>query len=100
MWPVDERVQDCRKRTRINLTSILATPWDNEPQSVLGSGKIDPCKLQQPQRQMQGQAAAAAAGAERTWCIHSARKPFSTVAGERTAHIGSRWFPTAADQDG
>lgn len=95
MWPVDERVKDCRKRMRLNMTSILATPWDSEPQSVMAGHKIDPCKLQRVQRQMQD-----AARAERTWCIHSARKPFSTVAGERTARIGSRWFPTAADQDG
>lgn len=91
MWPVDDKVKDCRRRTRLNMTSILATPWDNEPQSVLAGDKIDPCKLQQVQQ---------AASAERTWCIHSARKPFSTIAGERTAHIGTRWFPTALDQDG
>jgi hypothetical protein len=94
MWPVDERVQDCRKRYRLNTTAILATPWDNEAQGALAGHGINPCTLQQSQRQIQ-----ADEQARRLWCIHSAKKPFTTVAGERGAHIGTRWFPTAADQD-
>jgi hypothetical protein len=94
MWPVNEWVQDCRRRYRLDTAAILTTPWDDEPQDALAGHSINPCTLQQSQPQIQ-----ADEQARRRWCIHSARKPFSTVAGERGAHIGTRWFPTAADQD-
>lgn len=88
MWPVDDSVQDCRKRTRLNTTAILATPWDAYMHAKPAQA-INPCTLQQQ----------ANAGSKRRWCIHSATKPFHTKPGTRGASISNRWFPTPADQD-
>lgn len=88
MWPVDDSVQDCRKRTRLNTTAILATPWDAYMHAKPAQA-INPCTLQQQ----------ANAGSKRRWCIHSATKPFHTKPGTRGAPISNRWFPTPADQD-
>jgi hypothetical protein len=91
MWPVSEETANCKVRTQLNTTAIIATPWDDK----VGPGmtdKVTPCSYK---RDMP----CSSAQELRRWCVMYAVEPFYNSPKPRMAQIGDRWFPTAADQE-
>lgn len=95
MYPVAEGVKDCRKRTGVNKTAMLATPWDD---LVRPGAKphIDPCRYRQTGGNDDD---GRGSSRQQRFCILYAVEPFYTSPTPRQVAIEGRLFPTATDQE-
>lgn len=93
MWPVAETVTDCRKRTQINTTAMIATPWDTLVRPGVRAD-INPCQYR---KQQDGYSDVKQV--TQRFCIMYAVEPFYASPTPRTAQIEDRQFPTATDQE-
>jgi hypothetical protein len=91
MYPVPQNTKDCRARTGINTTEMLATPWDHLVQPGL-QAKIDPCRYRQKTTDDDE-------ARQQRFCIMYATEPFDVSATPRQVAIEDRLFPTATDQE-
>lgn len=96
MYPVPQNTKDCRARTGINMTEMLATPWDDLVKPGL-KAQINPCRYRQkPADDDRGRRESAR---QQRFCIMYATEPFDVSAVPRQVAIEDRVFPTATDQE-